>query len=489
LQQAIKLLQLSNLELINFLQQEIEQNPLLDWEERAGTDKKPDDSLENQESPALPKEAGSGESADWSDVPIQEAPQQMGDNADDIPPADPAAFETFSLRSHAGSNSSSEPGTARLEDLTAEKISLRDHLRQQFQIVISDPKKRFIADYMIDLIDDAGYMQGSIEDVAERLDASHTDVEEVLASIQTLEPVGVGARTLSECLALQLKDQNRFDPAMAIFLENLELLAARDFNALQRLCKVDMDDLAEMVSEIRALNPRPGLEYGFAAPETVIPDVLVDRDHLGNLRVQLNNETMPSISINHSFYSSAKRAVRSEKDKSYLQNCMTTANWLARSLDQRRQTMLKVAKEIVAQQTAFIELGVRGLKPLALKDVAERIGMHESTVSRVTSNKYMQTPRGTFELKYFFSSSIPSADSGDAHSSEAVRDRIRELVKNESPNKILSDDKIVAMLRKDGVDIARRTVAKYREVLRIPSSVQRRRTKNSQDCPVADARH
>jgi RNA polymerase sigma-54 factor len=245
------------------------------------------------------------------------------------------------------------------------------------------------------------------------------------------------------------------------------------------VCGVDGEDMAEMIAEIRALNPKPGAEFGPSSVEVVVPDIIVERDRSGGWAIQLNGDTLPRITINQGFYSAAKRQIRNERDKSYLQNCITTANWLARSLDQRRRTMLKVAHEIVRQQENFLELGVRGLKPLALKDVAERIGMHESTVSRVTSSKYMQTPRGTFELKYFFTSAIASAGAGDAHSSEAVKHRIKELIDNESPRRVLSDDKIVAILLDDGIDIARRTDAKYREAMRIPSSVQRRRSKNA----------
>jgi RNA polymerase sigma-54 factor len=242
---------------------------------------------------------------------------------------------------------------------------------------------------------------------------------------------------------------------------------------------VDEEDLGEMIVEIRALHPKPGLQIGMAPVESVIPDILVTRDAGGAWKIQLNSETMPRISVNRGFYAAARRMVRTERDRSYLQGCISTANWLARSLDQRRRTMLKVAHEIVRQQESFLENGIRGLKPLGLRDIADRIGMHESTVSRVTSNKYMQTPRGTFELKYFFTSAIAAAGiGGDAHSSEAVKHRIKELIDNEAPRRILSDDKIVAMLHAEGVDIARRTVAKYREAMRIPSSVQRRRMKN-----------
>lgn len=479
LQQAIKLLQLSNLELNNFLQQEIEQNPLIEWDENfhhtseysANTDVIKSESLDNTNSTQRQEE---------TKTPLSE----MGDTADDGFSREPAAFETFSLKSHATANSY-DVGTASIEDLTASPITLRDYMRGQIQLVLQNPQDRLIADYLIDMIDDAGYLQGSLDDASEQLGAPIETIENVLAAIQKLEPVGVGARSLAECLIIQLKDRNRYDPAIEILLNHLDLLANRDFAALQRLCNVDMEDLTEMIAEIRALDPRPGLTHGFSAADTVIPDILVNRDRNGEWRVSLNGETMPRISINREFYSSVRKSIRNEKDKSYLQNCMTTANWLKRSLDQRRQTMLKVANEIVTQQVTFLNNGVSGLKPLALKDIAERISMHESTVSRVTSNKYMQTPRGTFELKYFFSSAISAAGNGEAHSSEAVKHRIKQLVDNEPHDKILSDDKIVSMLREEGIDIARRTVAKYRELLRIPSSVQRRRLKNSLDSPLA----
>ena len=477
LQQAIKLLQLSNLELQTFLEHEIEQNPLIEWDERPG-----DDGANGKGETAGTTPDGAGEpAAPGSDGAAVETgasstADEMGERLDDAAPDPLATYETLSLRTAGGS---SVDGESNIEDYVAQQTSLRDHLRDQLHLAINDPSRRLIGDHLIDLIDEAGYLRGTCDDVAERLGAPVNWADEVLAVIQSFEPAGVGARSLAECLALQLKERNRYDPAIARLLDNLELVAVHDFAKLKRICEVDQEDLLDMIADVRALNPKPGLQFGARPVDAVVPDILVHRDATGAWVVQLNSETLPRIAVNHGYYASAKRLARSDTDRAYLQNCMSTANWLARSLDQRRRTMLKVAREIVRQQEGFFARGVRGLKPLSLRDIADRIAMHESTVSRVTSNKYMQTPRGTFELKYFFTSSIPAAGMGEAHSSEAVKHRIKEMIDNESPRRILSDDKIVELLRTDGVDIARRTVAKYREVMRIPSSVQRRRKKNT----------
>lgn len=479
LQQAIKLLQLSNLELQSFLEHEIEQNPLIEWDERGSGDD-PQGASAKEEIPNSEEPVSEFTSSAEEFVPVEganAAADEMGAHLDDAAAAAPAAYETLSL--HNASGRSSDGGDTTLEDYVAQQIGLRDHLRDQLHLAIRDPSRRMIGDHLIDLIDEAGYLRGTCEDVAERLGAPLSWTEEVLETIQTFEPSGVGARCLAECLALQLKERNHYDPAIAVLLANLELLAAHDFVKLKKLCGVDQDDLIDMIAEIRALNPKPGLQFGDQAVDAVVPDILIARGTDGVWQVQLNAETLPRIAVNHGYYASAKRGARSDADRTYLQNCMSTANWLARSLDQRRRTMLKVAKEIVRQQEGFFTQGVRGLKPLSLKDVADRISMHESTVSRVTSNKYMQTPRGTFELKYFFTSAINAAGLGEAHSSEAVKHRIKQLIDAESARQVLSDDKLVEILLAEGIEIARRTVAKYRELMRIPSSVQRRREKST----------
>jgi RNA polymerase sigma-54 factor len=301
----------------------------------------------------------------------------------------------------------------------------------------------------------------------------------VLAVVQTFEPSGVAARNLAECLAIQLKERDRFDPAMQALVAHLDLLARRDLAALKKTCAVDDADLADMIGEIRALNPKPGLAFGSTLVQPMVPDVFVREAADGTYAVELNADTLPKVLIDQSYYAVVSKTAKNDGEKSYLNECLQTATWLVRALDQRAKTILKVSTEIVRQQDGFFAHGVQHLRPLNLKTVADAIGMHESTVSRVTANKYMATSRGIFELKYFFTSSIASADGGEAHSAEAVRYRIRALIDGETADGVLSDDTIVDMLRTAGIDIARRTVAKYREAMKIPSSVQRRREKQT----------
>jgi len=480
LQQAIKLLQLSNLELQAFLEQEIEQNPFVEWDDSTDDERFAADAekLKNGASDgASDGLAGPPSAADSDAAREKSADDGVSDMFAEGLDVPIGAYEALSLRNAAGAATNS--GGVWLEDHVSQQATLRDHLREQLRLSVSDPGHRLIGDYLIDQIDDAGYFKGATEEVAERLAAPLGRVEDMLSLVQRFDPAGVGARNLAECLTIQLQERNRYDPVIAKLVQNLEILAVHDFARLRRICAVDQDDLMDMVAEIRALNPKPGLQFGVARVDAVVPDILVYANPEGGWHVQLNQETLPRISINQRFYAHARRGARSEKDKTYLQGCMSTANWLARSLDQRKRTMLKVAREIVRQQAAFLTHGVCGLKPLSLRDIADKISMHESTVSRVTSNKYMQTPRGTLELKYFFTSAIGSACSGEMYSSEAVKHRIKQLIDAEAPRRVLSDDKIVDVLRDEGVEIARRTVAKYREMMRIPSSVQRRRKKET----------
>ena len=366
-----------------------------------------------------------------------------------------------------------------MDDMAAAAVTLRDHVGEQIAFAFSDPAARLIARELAENLDDDGYMRADMAEICERLGTSLDDVVAVLSVCQTFEPAGLFARDLAECLALQLAQRDRLDPAMRALLENLDLLARRDFASLKRICGVEEDDLLDMLAEIRALDPRPGTRFAGGNTDAIVADVEVRAAGDGSWAVELNPETLPRVLVDHIYFAQVAGRAKDQAEKDFLSECLQNANWLTRSLDQRAKTILKVASEIVRQQDAFLAHGVRHLRPLNLRTVADAIGMHESTVSRVTANKYMLTPRGVFELRYFFTASIAASGGGEAHSSEAVRDRIREMIDGEKPADVLSDDAIVDMLRKSGVDIARRTVAKYRESMSIPSSVQRRREKRA----------
>ena len=472
LQQAIRLLQLSNVELCSFVEAEVERNPLL---ERDEVGPEPDPAT------ALKSFQGQGEAgADWgpSDAPSPGATATREEGELNGAPANGADHDTAgwgSLRPRTHNSFGGEE--ANLEDYVAAGLTLADYLTEQLHVVITDPAERLIGAHLIHALDETGYLRLDLADLADKLGAPTGLITKVLDVLQGFDPPGVFARDLAECLALQLKDQNRYDPQIAKLLDNLALLGGHNLAALKRAIGVDAEELADMIAEIKRLNPKPGLQFGTVQIQPVLPDVIVRPARDGSWVVELNNDTLPRVLVNRTYYTTVSKCAHSERDRGYLLECLQSANWLVKSLDQRARTILRVAEEIVRQQDGFLTYGIEHLKPLNLKTVADAISMHESTVSRVTSNKYMSTPRGVFELKYFFTSAIASADGDEAHSSEAVRHRIRQLIEAETASAVLSDDKIVEQLKRDGIDIARRTVAKYREALRIPSSVQRRREK------------
>jgi RNA polymerase sigma-54 factor len=485
LMQAIKLLQLSNLDLVAYVEGELESNPLLERDAEGEAPVEP-------EAPQSEGDAdGDAQAGDWLGEDLQTSrtamESQLGTNLDNVFPED-----SGQTAQRAGAEAAPPPGewagtgsggadqgNYNLEAFVSAETTLADHLAEQLSMTITDPARRIIGQYLIDLVDEAGYLTGDLEAVAQKLGAPMTEVEAVLTALQGFDPAGVCARNLNECLAIQLKERDRFDPAMRALVENLPMLANRQLTALKKICGVGDEDLADMIGEIRALNPKPGLAFGSVTVQPVIPDVFVRAGPDGGWLVELNSETLPKVLVNQSYYAKISKTARAAGEKDYLAECLQTATWLVRALDQRARTILKVSTEIVRQQDGFFTQGVQHLRPLNLKTVADAISMHESTVSRVTANKYMATSRGIFELKYFFTSSIAAADGGDAHSAEAVRHRIRQLIDAEEPRDVLSDDTIVEKLREAGIDIARRTVAKYREAMRIPSSVQRRRVKQS----------
>ncbi|MGO4681985.1 RNA polymerase factor sigma-54 [Hyphomicrobium sp. 2TAF46] len=481
LQQAIRLLQLSNLELTEFVDSELERNPLLERDDNANAKTADEPIVERTEESATDdrwldlrepvNDHTGGLDVDFGNVFQEPGTGEPGSGATSAATSG-LSWANVSQRMHNGGDGDND-----LEDFVANQISLRDHLSSQLPLTVSDPVERLIGQHLIDLVDEAGYIPENLEALAQRLGAPLELVESVLGKLQTFDPPGIFARSLAECLALQLKDQNRYDPLMAQLLAHLDLLASRNIPALKRAIGIDMDELADMIREIKRLNPKPGLKFGSVQLQPVVPDVIVRAASDGGWHVELNSDTLPRVLVNRTYYTRIAKSAANERDKGYIFDCLQTANWLVKSLDQRARTILKVAEQIVRQQDSFFMYGVQYLRPLNLKVIADAISMHESTVSRVTSNKYIATPRGIFELKYFFTSAIASAADGEAHSSEAVRHRIKQLIDAESAGDVLSDDQLVDRLKGEGIEIARRTVAKYREAMRIPSSVQRRRDK------------
>ncbi|MBB4286414.1 RNA polymerase factor sigma-54 [Roseospira goensis] len=485
LQQAIKLLQMSNLDLNAFVEQEMERNPLLERDERADFEAPPERAeVRPDAEAAVVVDRGAGEEA-AGPSPLDHDYNTDRDEAgagDMAAAGDAGGLDALGLAVGAwGGGGGARDFTADergLEETLAGPTSLRDHLSAQMAVDLTDPVDRLVGGHLLGLLDPCGYLTASVEEVAATLGAPPERVAAVLARMQALDPPGLFARSLKECLALQLADRNRLDPAMQALLDHLELLGRRDMPALLKVCGVDAEDLRDMIAEIRALDPKPALRFDGEPIHTVVPDVVMRPNPEGGWLVELNSETLPRVLVNRRYLARVKPAAAADKAvRAFLGDRLQTANWLVKALDQRATTILKVAGEIVRQQDAFLAHGIQHLRPLILRDVAGAIGMHESTVSRVTNNKYIATPRGLFELKYFFTQAINSSAGGEAHSAEAVRARIKALIDAEPPRRVLSDDRIVALLRAEGIDIARRTVAKYREAMRIPSSVQRRREK------------
>jgi len=471
LRQAIKLLQFSNLEVSAFVAQELERNPLLERDE--SPEGGPRERAAPDQAPVAVNGADSAALTGMANLPAENAAPLDVDYSNSY---DAGGAADGGPIAYGRGGRSDFGGDERGIDETAEqKPNLQTYLSEQLRLGFNDPKERLIGAYLIALLCPAGRLTAAPADIATALRAPLAVVEAVRAKMMRFDPVGLFARDLKECLAAQLAEQNRLDPAMATLLDHLDLLARRELRQLCTLCGVDMEDMTDMLAEIRRLDPKPAAGYDADMPVTVVPDVLMRVAPDGGWILELNPETMPRVLVNQAFHARVMpRADRAEK--TFLAEQLQSASWLVKSLQQRAQTILKVAAEIVRRQEDFFRHGISHLRPLILRDVAEQVEMHESTVSRVTANKYIATPRGVFELKFFFTTAINSTG-GNSHSSEAVRHRIRALVESETLEDVLSDDAIVTALRKEGVDIARRTVAKYRDALHIPSSVQRKREK------------
>lgn len=459
LQQAIALLQLSNLDLADYIERELEENPLLervdgDAAEAAadtpvplGTDHDTDRSGElDIQREDVWADAGAGGQADgWERVGRGGALDFSGEDGD-------------------------------IAERFGETPTLRQHLETQIRLELPRARERSIALLLLDGLSEAGWYVGNIGEVAERLSVAPDEVRAVLGRLQQLEPAGIFATSLAGCLEVQLRDRGPVSPAMKTLLANLDRLGQGDMAGLCRLCQVTPDALRALVAELRSLNPKPGAGYDSAPAAAIVPDAYLRVAPDGSYYVELNTDSLPDIALDTASFQRASAGLRNADERSYLQQRYANAGWLLRALQQRATTVMKVATEIARQQQGFFRHGVAHLKPMVLREIAEAIGMHESTISRVTSNKYIATPRGLYELKYFFTSAIATTSGGDSMSAEAVRHRIRQLIEAErAPADVLSDDRLVTLLKEGGVDIARRTVAKYREAMGIGSSSERRR--------------
>ncbi len=444
LMQAIKLLQLSNLDLSAFVEEELERNPLLEraaetpeqavageqGPERADMSDSEHGGAEDFTSGQSELSGGAGEGFEGAPEPGQEdwlsrdlasrteIEQTLDTGLDNVFSEEPAEAAARNAQDAAPTAYTEWGGGAsndeeyNLEAFVAAETTLADHLAEQLSVAFTAQSDRLIGQYLIDLLDEAGYLPADLGQAAERLGAEQADVDAVLEVLQRFDPPGICARNLSECLAIQLRELNRYDPAMQALVEHLDLLAKRDLAALRKVCGVDDEDIADMIGEIRRLDPKPGLKFASSRLQAMVPDVYVRPGPDGGWHVELNSDTLPRVLVNQTYYAELSKTIKKDGDKSYFTDCLQNATWLVRALDQRARTILKVATEIVRQQDGFFTHGVAHLRPLNLKAVADAIQMHESTVSRVTANKYMATNRGTFELKYFFTASIASADGG-----------------------------------------------------------------------------
>lgn len=474
LQQAIKLLQMSAMDVTAFVASEVERNPLLSVNDGGG----------ERDAPRAETAPRADADRDMGDISKMErafdggegAAANLYESAAAAPPVTTlnSGGETHYSWSGTGAGGAVTGDATGFEDRLADVDTIRDHLLPQIAMSKAATPVRMLASLLVDELDGAGYLRADLAAIQTQMNVPDDVMSEAVTLLQSCDPPGVGARDLAECLKLQLEDRNRYDPAMAALLARLDDLAAARFDRLVAACGVDIDDIREMAQEIRALDPRPGARFSTAITQTVIPDVFVRRNQLGGWSVEMNADALPKVLID-TRYATELNADGREETRSFVAEAKQSATWLTRALDQRAQTILKVSSEIIRRQTLFFQVGVPGLKPMTLADVAAETKMHESTVSRVTANKYMATERGVFELKFFFTQAISANDGGDSHSALAVRSQIKTLIENEDSRRPLSDDQIVKILTKSGVNLARRTVAKYREAMDIPSSVQRKR--------------
>ena len=475
LRQAINLLQMSNLELNELLSKELENNPFLERED----DRLADAEISSQ--PSIDDYTQEKQPNSEEDY----APDIDYDNSFDDYASDREGYEgnnDYSWSEYASSkNHNADEEFDFFEKKLSSKPSLYELLDQQISLNFPHPKDKIIASRLSAFLDESGYFRGNIRDIATKLNLPVEDIENILRIMQGFEPSGIFARDLKECLSIQLKDLNRLDPQMQKLLDNLELLGQRKFKELKKICAADDEDLATMIADIKMLNPKPAADYHSDTASNIIPDVFVRTNKQGDYLIELNNMSLPRLLINKEYYSEIKNISGKNKEaKRYIKEQLGHAGFLMKALHQRATSILRVCEEIVRNQREFFEKGIDYLKPMLLRDVAEALEMHESTISRVTTNKYMHTPRGIFELKYFFSAAAGTYTGDENTSVISIKHQIKQLIENEEPQNILSDDKIVELMAQKGIKIARRTVNKYREAMGIPTSAERKRQKRNQ---------
>lgn len=453
LQQSIKMLQMSAVDLQEFVLAEVQRNPLLSFNEAEG---------EARES-------------EWESTPSEDSATAQLDTNEESWWGEGAEDHAAENRYEIHGDFQGTAGDV-IELRYSEAPSLREHVRAQINPLINDAAERLIALHLTDLLDDNGYLLEDTRTLAHTLGTDEASVEHVIERLQACEPTGVFARDLKECLRLQLEEQQRLTPELELFLTHMHLLAEGDIRKLARVCGMDEAQLKDMLGLIRTLNPKPGSRYGSDRVETMIPDILVKRGPDRQWRVEVNPEALPKVLVNRQYHDVIHAQVSSREDRKFINDHMSHANWLVKALDQRAGNMLKVSSEIVRWQKDFLERGIHYLKPMKLSDIAATAQVHESTVSRICTQKYMATPRGTFEMKYFFSTSVGGED-GEGASSRVIMHEIKQMIATEAADDILSDDAITRVLKERGMDVARRTVVKYRQQLNIPSSVERRKLK------------
>lgn len=489
LQQSLKMLELSTQDLVEYINQELEKNPLLEKEEYLSNDDEEivdlSESNLNSEN-IIPQEnkdtfeVASDRSSSENDSNIKDYDSIWEDRIDNLKNNKEYTNNSSKSSEYQQGNVSGREHfdkTSYFEQTIAEEISFQFHIIDQINLEFSDNKDRLMAYQLLESLDSNGYVTTNLYELADKLSCHKELLDSILIRCQNFSPTGIFARNLKECLVLQIKDINRYDPIMEIMLDNLHLVADCDFKQLSKICKIRKDEVIEMCNEVRLLNPRPANIFNHDYTQLVVPDIFLRKNDKDEWKLELNTETLPRLLVNGEYYSQIKANASDEKEIKYISESFSSANWFIKAINQRAETILKVATEIVIQQEEFLDKGIMYLKPMIQSNIAEKLDIHESTVGRVTSNKYISTPRGVFELKYFFSSAIQGSMGNGDISNKAVKQVISELINKETIDNILSDDKISERLKSKGMNIARRTVSKYRKSLNIPSSTKRRKIK------------